>query len=497
MQDDPMADAARPHAIREVWEAEPVHAPVEQLARESGQPVYIVGGAVRDALLGHAVEDWDLCTVGARAFAHCLAALTSGRLVTLHERLPTYRVILDRSRPDYCVDVGETRAGDIRADLPTRDLTINALACDVLTHELLDPLGGLEDLRAGRLRAIGLANLQEDALRCLRVYRLHSELDFAIEPQTRAWLREAAPLVAAMPGERLGEELLKTLVPPRATGALRLMDEDGLLGHLLPEIEPMRGMEQGRYHHLDVWGHTLEVVAQLELILQDTPRFFPHTRHEIARVLDHRHARAVLLLAGLLHDIGKPASRVLTPEGWWRFYEHDRRGAEMARAIARRFRLRRKHTDEIAALIRNHLRPLQLAALELPQDDRPPEPISQNALLRLYRSVHPHGVALTLLALADIRACRGPATLPGFPERVAVLLDDMLRRYLDWRHARRVGPLLTGKDLIAAGYAPGQRFGAALAAVEEAHVEDLVNTKAEALDMARQLLDQGSVPAGD
>ena len=488
MLDDPIA------AILEVWQAEPVHAPVEQLACELGRPVHIVGGAVRDALLGHAVQDWDLCTSNAAQFAQRLAELTAGRLVTLHERLPTYRVILDRAHPDYCVDVGEVR-GDIATDLSTRDLTINALAFDVTTHELLDPLRGLDDLRAGLLRAVGPQNLQEDPLRCLRVYRLHSELGFAIEPQTRVWLRQTAPLVPTMPGERLGEELLKTLAPPRAAATLRLMDTGGLLGQLLPEIEPMRGVEQGRYHHLDVWGHTLEVVAQLEGMVRDPARFFPQTHHEVARVLDHRHAPAVLLLTALLHDIAKPACRVRTPEGWWRFYGHDSRGAEMAHAIAHRFRLRRKHTDMVAALIRNHLRPLQLAALELPQDERPPEPISRNALLRLYRSVHPYGVALTLLALADVRACRGPATKPGYHERLAGLLDEMLKRYFDWRHAYRAEPLLTGKDLIQAGYAPGERFGEVLAAIEEAQVEDLINTREEALALAEQLLSEGSDPA--
>lgn len=494
MLDDPIA------AILRVWHAEPVHAPVERLARELGQPLYIVGGAVRDALLGHEVEDWDLCTVNARRFAEKLAELTGGRLVTLHERMPTYRIVLDRANPDYCVDVAEIRGGDMQADLLNRDLTINALAFEVLTRELLDPLNGLEDVRQGVLRAIGLANLQEDALRCLRAYRLHSELGFTIEPQTRAWLRESAPIVPTMPGERLGQELLKTLVPPRAAATLRLMDEDGLLGHLMPEIEPMRGVEQGRYHHLDVWGHTLEAVAQLELILQDPAPHFPHVHHEVERALQHKRMPSVLLLAALLHDIAKPVCRVRTPEGWWRFYEHERVGADMARKIGRRLRLRRKHTDLLGALIRNHLRPLQLAALELPQDDRPPEPISRHALLRLYRSVHPHAISLTLLALADVRACRGPATKPGYHEHLAALLDDMLKRYFDWRHERRTGPLLTGRDLIKAGYSPGKRFGEVLAAVEQAHVEDLVSTKEEALALAEEMLEgsaEGSVPAGD
>jgi len=475
-------------AVLAVWQAEPVHEAVEHVARGLGRPITLVGGAVRDALLGHRVEDWDLAVSGAREVAAQLAERTGGRLVALHEWTPCFRVVLDRRNPDYCLDVSELR-GELTADLASRDVTINALGFDVVTHELCDPVGGLADLARETLRAVSLANLQADALRCLRVYRLHSELGFAIEPQTREWLRQVAPLAPAMPGERLGEEMLKALNPPRAAQTIRLMDEDGLLGHLIPEIEPARGVRQGGYHHLDVWGHTVEVVAQLEAVLQEPARHFPLTHHEVERYLARKHTAASLLFTALLHDLGKPATRTEDERGWCHFYDHDRLGAEMARKIARRFRMRRRHVDLASLLVGAHLRPLQLANLQAPQDGREPQPITRHALVRLLRSVQPHGVGLFLLALADVRACRGPATTPGFPEQLAGVLDEMLQRYLDWQRERQAPPLLTGRDLIAAGFAPGERFGQVLAAVEEAQIEDMVSTRDEALALARRLME--------
>lgn len=473
--------------ILSVWRAEPAHVHVEALTRELGRPVYLVGGAVRDALLGHRVEDWDLATTDARRLAEDLAHRTHGRFVSLHEEIPSFRIVLDRDNPDYCLDVSELRDPEIKRDLSARDLTINALAFEVLTHQLFDPLGGLRDLQEGVLRATSHEALQYDALRCLRVYRLHSELGSEIEPQTRGWLRETAPLAPKMPGERLGVELLKTLRPGRATATLRLMDEDGLLGHLLPEIEPARGVEQGRYHHLDVWGHTLDAVEQLEDILLRPGEYFRRTHREVERYVEQRRLAPVLLLTALLHDLGKPAMRTQDERGWWRFYEHDRVGAEMARRIARRFRLRRRHLEVMSLLIRHHLRPMLLANMQAPQDGRPPQEITRHALVRMFRAVQPHGIGLLLLALADARACRGPATAPGFHERLAEVLDEMLERFLDWQRERQSGPLLTGKDLIQAGYPPGKRMGEVLEAVEEAHVEDLVGTKAEALALAKRL----------
>ncbi|MHB8996036.1 MAG: HD domain-containing protein [Armatimonadota bacterium] len=470
------------------WRGEPAHRAVEETARELGQPVWIVGGAVRDALLGLPVGDWDLAVPEAPAFARALAQALGVHLTVLHEDLPTYRLVLKADdQPPRQLDLVQLRAATIEDDLLSRDLSINALAADLLTHDLLDPSGGLSDLQHGRVRALGLANLQADPLRCLRVYRFHSQFGFVVDGQTRNWVRQVSLTVGKTAGERIGEELLKTLEPPRAAQTVRMMDEDGLLSRIFPEIEPTRGVEQGGYHHLDVWGHTLEVAAELEQILLKPGRFLPRNVAPVEEYLSQRHRRPILLLTALLHDLAKPPCRKRDERGWWRFFDHDIEGARIAGHIARRLALRREHALLVRALIRNHLRPLQLANLQLPQDGREPKPITMSALRRLFRDAHPDGIGLLLLALSDARGCRGPSTRPGYHQELAMVVDEMLARFLEYREQRATTPLLSGSDLIEAGYTPGERFGVVLAEVEDAYADGVVHTKGEALELAAEL----------
>lgn len=476
--------------MREAWRALPVHEAVEALAQANGEAVYVVGGAVRDVLLGRLVCDWDLAVRNAASFAPQLVETLGARLVLLHEDTATYRLILpshDSECPSY-LDVVSFRAHTIEADLCRRDFSLNALAYDLPTKTLLDPCGGLTDLREQRLRALGLANLHADPLRCVRAYRFYSQLGFGIEPQTREWLRETAPLVANVAGERVGEEFIKMLQPPRGAAAVRLMDEDGVLTQVIPEIEPARGMEQGRYHHLDVWGHTLDVVANMETVLAGPEEFLPRSAASVEEYLARQDMPATLLLTALLHDLAKPPCRVQDERGWWRFFEHDLVGARMAGKITRRLRLRRELGETVRRLIRNHLRPLQLANLRLPQPERPQQEITMSALRRLFRETHPDGIGLLLLGLSDAMGCRGPATGGEYHVRLAVVLDEMLQRYFTWREQQPHRPLLTGADLIAAGHQPGETFGRVLAAVEDAHADQVIRTKEEALELAAELL---------
>lgn len=470
------------------WQAEPAHQVVEEVARRLGRQFWLVGGAVRDALLGLPVADWDLAVPQAPDFAEALAAALSSRLVLLHEDLPTYRLVLkpeDGARRQ--LDIVELRAPTITEDLLRRDFTLNALAADPVTYALLDPAGGLADLERGLIRALGLANLQADPLRCLRSFRFHSQFGFQIDLPTRQWVREAAPGIRRVAGERVGEELLKALEPPRAADTVRLMDEYGLLSQIIPEIDAMRGVEQGRHHHLDVWGHTLDVVARLEEILLVPERYLPRNQAAIHGYLSRRHTRPVLLLTALLHDIAKPPCRKQDERGWWRFFDHDVEGARMASRVAHRLFLRREDRHLLLTLIANHLRPLQLANQQIPQDGRAPTEITMSALRRLFRDAHPDGIGLLLLALADARGCRGPATTHAFFEGLPGVIDDMLARFLEYKQRRAAQPLVSGQDLIDAGFPPGKRFGAVLAEVEDAYADGVVQSRQEALGLAAEL----------
>lgn len=472
-----------PELVRAAWQQTPAREFIEQSAASLGAPLYIVGGAVRDALLGRKVEDWDLATPEAGPLAQAIATATGAHLVVLHEDTQTYRLVLREGEPLH-YDLVSFRAPDLVGDLCARDFSLNALAYDISHNTITDPASGLPDLQSGTIRALGPDNLHADPLRCLRAYRFYSQFGFEIEPQTREWLGQAAPGLSRVPGERLGHEFLKTLQPGRAAASLRLMDADGVLGQLLPEIEPMRGVQQGGFHHLDVWGHTLEVVAALEAILLTPENYLPNNTEALASYLSRPDLPATLLLAALLHDFAKPECRCQDERGWWRFFEHDRVGAHVAHRIARRLRLRREITQTITRLIRNHLRPLQLANLQLPRPGHEPEEITMSALRRLFRETHPDGIGLLLLALADAFGCRGPATAGDYHAKLLPVLDEMLTRYLNWRNTQPVKPLLSGQDLIEAGYQPAPWFGQVLAAVEDAHADELVRSKTEALQFA-------------
>jgi poly(A) polymerase len=231
-------------------------------------------------------------------------------------------------------------------------------------------------------------------------------------------------------------------------------------------------------------------------------RFLPRNEHAIQEYLDQHHRRPILLLTALLHDLAKPPCRKRDERGWWRFFDHDIEGARIAGHIAHRLALRREHATLLRTLIRNHLRPLQLANQELPQDGREAQPITMSALRRLFRDAHPDGIGLLLLALSDARGCRGPSTRPGYHEELAVVVDDMLARFLEYREQRAAKPLLTGNDLIEAGYEPGECFGTVLAEVEDAYADGVVYTRAEALQLAAGLFERlereqedGSAPA--
>lgn len=477
-----------PAKVWAAWQAEPVHQVVEEVAKRLGHQFWLVGGAVRDALLGLPVADWDVAVAQAPTFAEALATALSSHLVVLHEDLPTYRIVIKAENgPRRQLDIVELRAPTITEDLLRRDFSINAIAADPRTKQVLDPTGGIADLERGLIRAMGLSNLQADPLRCLRAFRFHSQFGFGIDLQTRQWARQIAPQIRRVAGERVGEELLKALEPPRAAETLRLLDEYGLLSQIIPEIEPMRGVEQGGHHHLDVWGHTLDVVARLEELLLAPEEYLPRNQDAIREYLSRPRLRPILLLTALLHDVAKPPCRKHDERGWWRFFDHDIEGARMAVKIARRLALRRDDAAVVQTLIRNHLRPLQLANQQIPQDGRPPAEITMSALRRLFRNSHPDGIGLLLLCLADARGCRGPATTHAFFEGLPAVIDDMLARFLEYREQRANKPVLNGQDLIDAGFTPGPRFGAVLAEVEDAYADGVVQSRQEALALAHEL----------
>ncbi|RUM89473.1 MAG: polynucleotide adenylyltransferase [Thermodesulfatator sp.] len=475
----------------------PVEETLEEVARR--ERIFLTGGAVRDLLLGRPVKDLDL-TVLSRApedLARELAQALGWALVPLHEDFGVYRV----TREGYTLDVTGLRPGarTLEEDLRLRDFTLNALAVALSealerppeAWPLIDPCGGLSDLWARRLRAPDRRNLLEDPLRLLRAYRFFAQDYGEIEPETRGWICETAPELLRVAAERIAAELLLVLETPRAAKAFSLMDSDGVFPVLFPELEEGRGVPQPDYHHLDVLGHGLETLHQLEEILREPSRYLP-PEIPVEEALSEKEALWALKLSALFHDAGK--SRTFAPAGTRApritFYEHERVSVEMFEAWAERLRLPKSLIKRAARLIRHHMRPFFL--LELAEEER----LTPRAKRRLLRDV-PDYPLLFLLALADALSARGPASEPDTARRLSALFEDLHRFAQEVLAPAERERLLTGHDLIALGLKPGPIFRKILEAVEEARVEGLVKDREQALAFVQACLQEKAFFFGD
>ena len=428
-----------------------------------GYAALLAGGCVRDLLLGAVPKDYDVATaaepervmtifpesygVGAHFGVVLVAEEVDGeRVVTEVATFRSDGSYSDGRRPDavrYTTSAGE--------DAARRDFTMNGLFLDVeratgecdLRAAVVDTVGGLADLDAGLVRAIGDPQLRfaEDHLRLLRGVRFAARLGFAVEASTRTAMRAMAPMLKRVSPERVREELTRMLTEGAARRAFEWMDETGMLAVVLPEIAAMRGVEQPAEFHPegDAWEHTLRLLAQLE-----------------------PGESATLAWGALLHDVGKPATFRRAPDRI-RFDGHVEVGVRIAEEIARRLRFSREDAAQVAALVASHMRFGDV------------ERMKESTLRRFFR-------------------------LERFVEHLALHRMDCIAahgRLEHWEYARsrwesmppeamRPPRLLTGDDLIAAGYAPGPRFRAVLDAVEDAQMEGAVTTREAALEMARR-----------
>jgi len=467
---------------------------------------YVTGGSVRDALLGRPAHDVDLSVAGDPLdLGRRLADALGGAFVALHEEFSIARVVLRDEHGSHSVDLLPVR-GEIESDLSERDFSINAMAMPLAPfaegrrEPLIDPCGGRLDLERRLVRALRGDVFRLDPLRLLRAVRLCAELGFALEEQTAALARRDGSLLAQVAPERQRDELVRILESPRAAAGLRLADELGLLEQLLPEIAATRGEKQPPEHYWDVLQHSLETVAALDVLLapqQPADRHWaPLWRHlwaemkELPEVEKHfgeeaspGHGRAgVLKLGGLLHDIAKPDTRTIDDTGRMRFFGHAREGASMVGPILRRLRFSGAEVRLVEAMVREHLRPLQIAK------DGPP---SRRALFRYFRDCGDAAIDVLFLSLADHLATVGPRLeWDGWRGHVGVVKHILTQRYAD--ETLTAPPrLLTGHDLMEAlGISPGPLVGQLLAAVEEAQGAGEVRSREEGLAVARRELDR-------
>jgi len=427
--------------------------------RRAGYEAYFAGGCVRDLLLGVAAKDFDVATsahpeIVLTLFPNTFAVGAHFGVVLVCDDVDGAEIVTEVAtfRSDGAYLDGrhpaEVRfATSAREDVLRRDFTINGMMLDPvlqratcnLTSSLLDYVGGQNDLRAGLIRAIGEPHrrFEEDKLRMLRAVRFAARFDYAIEPDTEAALRELAPGIGQVSRERVRDELTRMLTEGHARRAFELLDQTGLLRQVLPEIAGLHGVDQPPEYHPegDVWVHTL-------LLLEKLPAGVP----------------ATLAWGALVHDVGKPATFSHRPPDRIRFNGHVEVGVKIAHEILRRLRFSNEDCDQILSLVENHMRFGDV------------EKMKESTLKRFFR-------------------------LPRFDEHLDLHRIDCLSSHGDlslWEFAKRrreelpdeeVRPVLlvTGSDLIDAGYKPGPRFKEMLAAAEDAQLEGRIRTREEGL----------------
>ncbi|MBN1529851.1 MAG: HDIG domain-containing protein [Thermoleophilaceae bacterium] len=445
-------------------------------------PAWVVGGTVRDELLGRPVTDVDVAVAGdAEAAARALAAELRGPVFRLSERFGAWRALDRRHGVSY--DLSSLQGESIEEDLRRRDFSVNAMARPVAGGELLDPEGGRRDLDARVLRVLSPEAYEADPLRTLRLARFAAELGFAPDPETERITRTAVPRVTEASAERIFGELRRLVVAPGAVAGLELADRLGLLRAVLPELDDLHDVDQSRYHHLDVYGHTIEVLArqiELEGRLEDVfgehaPALRAVLREPLADDLDRGQA---IRLGALLHDVGKPATRGVLPDGRVTFLGHDELGERMVRDICRRLRTSERLSRFLEGLTRTHL------VLGFLVHQRP---LDRRAIYRYLTTTSPVEVEVTLLSCADRLATRGRKA----DEAIAAHLElaaDLMAIALEWRDQGPPPAPVRGNDLARElGMRPGPELGRILRRLEEAVFTGEASDRDQAVELARSL----------
>src|SRR5882672_9738713 len=419
----------------------------------------VVGGTVRDALLGRADADVDLAVErGALAVAERIAARLDATAVVLDAERGAARV----AAPGLQLDVSDFRAPTLAADLAARDFTVNALAVDLDRlllagrAPIVDPTGGLADLRARRLRPAGPGVLDDDPLRALRGVRFEATLGLRLTPAAARAVRHAAQGLGHVAPERVRDELLILLALADTARALRRADALGLLAVVVPEVEAMRATAQPAPHRFDVLEHSLRAVAGCDRLLARLDALAPYGEELAAHVAEPlgggAQRGAALKLAALLHDVSKPETRRRV-EGRVRFFEHDVLGARRARVIGERLRLPERVTAVVERVVRHHLRPMHLGHAAA---------ITLRARYRFYRDLREDTRDLLLLVLADAAAVTGASPLATW--RRAGVVRELFAGWREQREAATRPALLRGEDVMARfSLEPGPRVGWLLA----------------------------------
>ena len=466
--------------------------------------VFLVGGLVRDRFMGRGQEtDIDLAVKGdALSIGREVADELGGSLVPLSVPRGIVRVVVGDG-PDaaggipYTIDLSGF-AGGIEGDLARRDFTVNAMAVPLARwHDedfgasVIDLYGGRADAARRTLRALTPEVFSDDPGRLLRAVRLSGETGFLIEPETVRMLASNAGLLPSVAPDRVREEFLRILAPKGARARIEAMDRLGLLQYVVPELMEAKGVEQPRMHYWDVWGHSLHTVEAAEGVTgghQNSPVFScvpwtPESEAYFAEVVSDGHTRrTVLKLAALFHDIAKPQTKTVEPDGRTRFFGHSEKGAVMAEERLRNLRLSSRGVAMVSRMVEHHLRPTGMS-----NDGEWP---TDRAIYRYFRDVGDVALDTLYLCLADYLGAKGPELAHPDWLNHARMISHVLHTGSQEPVSATTPRLVNGHDLMSSfRLPPGPRIGSLLSAIEEARAAGEIETREQALELAASMLE--------
>jgi poly(A) polymerase len=471
---------------------------VEEIrAQLAPQEAYLVGGVLRDSILGRPILDIDIVLRGsgvdaARSVADSLGAA----FYPLDAERGIGRVILARGSSRFTLDFASLRESSIEEDLALRDFTVNAIALPLAENaRTIDPLQGERDARQGMLRACSPHAIADDPVRAVRAIRFATHLGFRIERSTKEQARAGAAILGRISAERIRDECFRIFSGRKVAAAVHSLNSLGLLRVILPETAGLGASRAEGSEHANIWEHTLAALENLEtlcdllagessadrvknpamgLAVARLGRFRTALTEYLARPLcDERPLRGLLFLAAILHDAAKPETRSANALGEIHFLGHEQLGADWALYRAAALRFSNDEADFVSKIVRNHMRPMLLQS---------EFPVGRRAVLRFFRGTGPCGVAVCLFFLADTLAAFRSEPAQEQWQAAVETVHSLLEGYFERpEEIIRPTPIFSGDDLIREfNLSPGPQIGELLDALREAQAAGEVGSREEA-----------------
>lgn len=458
---------------------------ITSLAERKKINVWLVGGALRDFYLAPKKEllDFDFCVEkNAASFAAAAAKTIKGTLVVLDQEAGTYRVAVTKNNKIYTYDFTRMRGKKIKDDLSSRDFTINTLALNLNKNEFLDFNQGLKDLKNKKIKALSEKALIEDPLRILRGFSFAAQCNFKIEKKTLNFFCIHKKKIKKVSSERISREIFKIFACPLSYKAIKKMDSFKVTEEIMPHVELMRKTGQGKYHHLNVWEHSVETLRQFEILYQ---KKLSHQKYaKVKSYLNRELAKGrkiiqVLKIACLLHDLGKPFAKKKEKKRTI-FHGHEKISRQLCAKFALKWRLSKNEKQSLEKMVFWHLRPGYLA------DQIKPTP---KAVYRFFRDTQEDGVSIILLSLADWRATCGPLTDTQKRKRHEKIMLELVENRLKQVNKKPLPKILDGYKLMEHfQISSGPLVGDILERIKELQSLGRVKSQAEAMLAAEKLL---------